>query len=95
MAPRMFKVVGEHSSPDSFHDYLYDQLKVHANLQLEAIEYTNELARHRGDPPRAFEFRVTEIFRGQNELSAINVVTREWVYMKVHDDSITFELYTP
>lgn len=94
MAPRMFKVVGEHSSPDDFHDYLCDQIKSRTNLHLKAVEYTNELAQRRGDPPLTFEFRVKDTYTEGKEIAAINVATNEWVYMKVHENSITFELYT-
>lgn len=94
MAPRMFKVVGEHSSPDEFHNYLFDQLRERKSLHLQAIEHSNELALNRGDPPLTFEFRVRETYNEGKEVTAVNVATREWIYMKVNENSITFELYT-
>lgn len=92
MAVRSFVMVGAHSDPDSFHDYLYTQLKTYDHLHIEAIEEFNELAKRRGNQPQHFEFAVKEIHRDAGFLNVQNIETGDWIKVRVDNDAIRFDI---
>lgn len=86
MAVRSYVVVGDHSDPDSFHDYLYTQLQQRENLHLEALEELNELATRKGAEPQRFTFVVREIHREQGYLNVATVDDGDWIQLRVDTD---------
>lgn len=97
MAIHSFEVIGEHSAPEEFKDYLYESLKMRRHLHIRAIAILDELARKRGDvAEREFELIIREVHPDKDAffVNVSDVETKDWIRIDV-DDHVHFELIMP